>query len=399
MNIKMSRPAGSGFAGKKIILLAGLVLLTAASCNQTAMQPVPAGQQPDPVQPTTASATSPQSAPPVVKPPVPARPVQVVATGLNVPWDIVFLPGGDMMVTQRTGAIRRIGAHPATITIPSVAHVGEGGLMGMVLHPQFEQNSLIYLFYTTTGKTNQIVRFKLNGDKLTEDKVIIGNIASSIYHDGGRMAFGPDGMLYITTGDAQNPNSAQDLNSLNGKILRLTADGAIPANNPFGTAVWSYGHRNPQGIVWDDRGRMWETEHGPSATWPNCCQDELNLIEKGKNYGWPNSVGDNVAAGTVGPIKHSGRSIWAPGGIVYVNHSLFFGGLKGSALYEAKLGSDGKIAAFVGHLKGTYGRLRAVVLGPDGYLYITTSNRDGRGTVRSGDDKIIKVKPDALSSL
>ncbi|MEK7084061.1 MAG: PQQ-dependent sugar dehydrogenase, partial [Patescibacteria group bacterium] len=323
--------------------------------------------------------------------------VKIVATGLSVPWDIVFLPDGDMLVTERTGTLQRIGKNPATIAFPSVLHVGEGGLMGIALHPDFAENKFIYVYYTTTdnGKQNRVSRFRLDGDALKDEKIIIDAIPAALYHDGGQIAFGPDGMLYLTTGDAERPEVSQDIYSLAGKTLRLTPDGAIPSDNPFGNAVWSYGHRNAQGIAWDDSGRMWQTEHGRSGALSGL--DELNLIEKGKNYGWPIIQGDAEISAMVRPVRHSGHDVtWAPSGIAYAKGALYFAGLRGSSLYVAPFGNDGAITGVHPMLSGVYGRLRAVVLGPDGFLYITTSNKDGRGTVRAGDDKILRVHPDFL---
>jgi glucose/arabinose dehydrogenase len=324
----------------------------------------------------------------------------IAARDLAVPWDIVFLPDGDMLTSERPGTLRRLGKTPAAIDIPEVLHSGEGGLMGLALHPDFAANHLVYIYYTTDegGQHNRVGRYRLEGDHLTADKIVLDGIPSAIYHDGGQIAFGPDGMLYVTTGDANSPDSAQDRDSLAGKILRITPDGGIPSDNPFGTAVWSYGHRNPQGIAWDDKGRMWETEHG--RTVPLSGYDELNLIEKGKNYGWPVIQGDAIAEGMTRPVHHSGADVtWAPSGLAFSDGKLWFAGLKGEALYEVSVDDQGKLLQFLPHFKGVYGRLRAVVVGPDKALYVTTSNRDGRGTVRAGDDKIIRIHPDFLWGL
>ncbi len=323
--------------------------------------------------------------------------VEVVASDLVVPWDVAFLPDGDMLVTERPGTVRRIGAQNAVIDVPAVRHVGEGGLMGMVLHPDFATNQYVYLYFTTDdgGQSNRIVRFRLVGNELVEDRLIIQDIPSSIYHDGGRMAFGPDGMLYATTGDASQSDLAQDVNSLAGKTLRLKPDGSIPSDNPFGTAVWSYGHRNSQGLTWDAQGRLWETEHGRSGALSGF--DELNLVEKGKNYGWPTIEGSAQRDGMVTPVLNSTADYtWAPAGMAFVNNRLYFAGLRGSELYAVDVFSNGHIGPLQKYLSGVYGRLRAVVLGPDGFLYVTTSNRDGRGTVRANDDKILRIHPDFL---
>lgn len=323
--------------------------------------------------------------------------VDVIVKDLTVPWDIVFLPDGDMVLTERPGVLRRYGNSPAVITIPSVKTGGEGGLMGLALHPDFARNELLYIYFTAVddGQKNRVVRYRLVGNQLTQDKIIIDDIPSAIYHDGGQIAFGPDGMLYLTTGDANSADSAQDLASLAGKTLRLTPDGGIPTDNPFGTAVWSYGHRNAQGIAWDSQGRMWQTEHGRSGAATG--YDELNLIEKGKNYGWPTIQGDQQKIGMVAPVRNSGSTVtWAPSGMAYANGSLFFAGLKGATLYEARPNAAGAIIDFQNHFANKFGRLRAVVPGPGHSLYVTTSNKDSRGTPILGDDKVLRINVDFL---
>lgn len=323
--------------------------------------------------------------------------VEVISTGHVIPWDVAFLPGGDMILTERTGLFRRSGSENIAVRLDEVLHTGEGGLMGIAVHPDFSSNHFIYLYYTTQDNSshNRIERFKLEGSQLIKDRIILDNIPASLYHDGGQIAFGPDGMLYVTTGDASQPSLSQDLNSLAGKTLRLTPDGDIPSDNPFGTAVWSYGHRNAQGLAWDDRGRLWETEHGRSGAASG--YDELNLIDKAANYGWPNIQGDEGAVGMERPVIHSGpTTTWAPSGMAYKGGSIFFAGLRGETLYEAIITADGSVSGFREHLKGDYGRLRAVTVGPDGHLYVSTSNRDGRASVREGDDKVLRVHPDFL---
>lgn len=333
---------------------------------------------------------------------------ETIATNLEIPWAIAFLPaspnasqGGPdvtILITERTGAIKTIRNgildQDPLATIDEVKASGEGGLLGIAVDPEFEQNNFIYIYYTYddsgANTKNRVVRFKLTNKILSDKTILVDAIPGASNHDGGRIAFGPDGFLYITTGDAQEPSLAQNTNSLAGKILRVTKDGKAATDNPFNNRVYSYGHRNPQGISWDENGNLWETEHGPSGGfYPNCCQDEINKIIKGKNYGWPNSVGNNISTGTVGPILHSGKDTWAPGSVLFYNGSLYFGGLKGSALYKYTI-ENKKLTE---HFKNEFGRIRDIVLGPDGFFYITTSNRDGRGIPSSDDDKIIRIDP------
>jgi glucose/arabinose dehydrogenase len=324
--------------------------------------------------------------------------VAVVAENLDTPWGIAFLPNNDMLVTERPGNVRLIsGGNVSTVaTIPNVREISEGGLLGIALHPQFETNKYVYLYYTygaNGGNTlNRVVRMRFDNNQLVDEEVIVDDIPGAPNHNGGRIKFGPDNNLYIATGDAHEPSLAQDKNSLAGKILRVTDTGQAAPGNPFGNRTYSYGHRNPQGIAWDNNGVLWETEHGPSGVWPDCCQDEVNKIESGKNYGWPDSVGDNVHAGTVAPIIHSGRDRYAPGSAAVTSDTVYFGGLRGAALYTYPV-VGGSVAE---HFKDEFGRIREAVVGPDGMLYITTSNNDGRGSPSANDDKIIRVNPAKL---
>lgn len=324
-------------------------------------------------------------------------PPEIVAENLSIPWDIAFLPEGGMLVSERTGDLTHIDprGERKTINMPRVVHRGEGGLLGLVLHPDFENNRFLYVYQTvgqdSLGTRNAVIRYKFEGGKLSNELMIFDSIPGAIYHDGGRMEFGPDGLLYITTGDATSPNIAQDLNSLGGKVLRVRDDGSIPSDNPFGTVVFSYGHRNSQGLVWDSSGNLWSTEHGRSGV--SSGLDELNLIESGKNYGWPTIEGDAVQTGMERPVLHSGASdTWAPASATYWDGSIFFAGLRGEALYEAVLNGR-SVGELKEHFKGEYGRLRTVRLGPDGMFYLTTSNTDGRGSPLQGDDKIIRIDP------
>ncbi|OGE83167.1 MAG: hypothetical protein A2846_03760 [Candidatus Doudnabacteria bacterium RIFCSPHIGHO2_01_FULL_49_9] len=331
---------------------------------------------------------------------VPAETVKVIAENLEIPWDMAFLPGGEILVTERPGRLSRLAADGSLTAIPidGIKKTGEGGLLGLMLHPKFAENKFLYIYLSSPGidepTQNSVVRYKLTADKLSDKKVIISGIPGAIYHDGGRMEFGPDGMLYVTTGDATTPALAQNPESLAGKILRLNDDGSIPKDNPFGTAVYSYGHRNPQGLAWDASGKLWETEHGRSGALSGL--DELNLIKKGANYGWPEIEGDKAKSSMTIPALHSGPDVtWAPASLAYLDGYLYFGGLRGESLYRAKVDRE-KISGYQAFFKGEFGRIRTVRVGPDGMLYLTTSNRDGRGAPKANDDKIIRIDPSGL---
>lgn len=321
--------------------------------------------------------------------------VSVVAEDLEIPWEIVFLPDGDMLVTQRPGRIVRLGAGDRhAFSVPDVRHAGEGGLMGLTLHPNFAGDPLLYVCLTAEGPDgleNRVERYRLGEAGLSDRTLILGGIPGAHFHDGCRLEFGPDGLLYVTTGDAGEPARAQNRESPAGKILRLTPDGEVPPGNPFGSPIYSYGHRNPQGLTWDERGRLWSTEHGRSGFASGF--DELNLIEPGANYGWPEIQGDEEAPGMLRPVVHSGPDYtWAPAGAAHHEGRIFFGGLRGEALYEARLGMGGS-PQIRAHFHREFGRIRVVRVGPDGMLYFATSNRDNRGRIRSGDDKIVRVDP------
>lgn len=304
-----------------------------------------------------------------------------------------------MLVTERKGTVRLVDSkgslYPEPVAIiNNVKAIGEGGLLGITIHPNFSSNNFVYLYYTYSNSgsntANRVVKMTYKNNQLTDEQIIVDKVPSSSNHNGGRIKFGPDGYLYITTGDAENPSQAQDINSLGGKILRVTDLGQAVPGNPFNNLVYSYGHRNPQGLAWDSNGQLWETEHGRSGILSGL--DELNLIEKGKNYGWPIIQGNETKAGMETSKINSGSfTTWAPAGAVFVKNSLFFGGLRGQTLYEAVINGDQ--IQLQEHYKNQFGRIREVVLGPDNLLYITTSNKDGRGIPSSIDDKIIRINP------
>ncbi len=321
---------------------------------------------------------------------------QTVASNLEIPWEIVFLPGGDILLTERPGRLRRIGDEEGSYEVPDVYHIGEGGLLGMALDPEFENNRFLYLYLTYRDRDsgeimNRVDRYIYSAaDGLSKRNTIISDIPGSRIHNGGRISFGPDGYLYITTGDASESSLAQERDSLAGKILRIRADGTVPGDNPYDTEVYSYGHRNPQGLAWDDEDRLWATEHGPQG------RDELNLIRPGRNYGWPRITGESAESGMEVPIIHSGSDTWAPSGAAYHRGSIYFAGLRGRSLYEAVSGKQADTAQLYNHFEGRYGRLRNVRKGPDGKFYLLTSNRDGRGRPDADDDRVISVDPSVL---
>src|SRR3989344_4887271 len=241
--------------------------------------------------------------------------LETLAENLEVPWAMAFLPNGRLLFTERRGTVNILeGGNASQIaTIEEVSQISESGLHGIAVHPEFSVNQYIYIYYTYSSESgknlNRVARYKFQNNNLSDRKIILDEIPAAAIHDGGRIKFGPDGFLYITTGDAANPSFSQDKNSLAGKILRLTDEGKNAPDNPFENAVYSYGHRNPQGLAWDESGILWETEHGSSAT------DELNKIQKGGNFGWPDVRGDQKREGVVSPILQSGSETWAPAGM------------------------------------------------------------------------------------
>lgn len=321
--------------------------------------------------------------------------IKVIAENLNVPWDMEFLSQDTFLVTERSGLLKIFQNNDLKKEIPieDVNQIGEGGLLGLTLHPKFNENNFLYLYKTTRSgnqNINVVERYVFKDESLSEKRVIVNNIPGASTHNGGRIDFGPDGFLYITTGDAQNTSLSQNTNSLAGKILRVTEDGSIPTDNLFNNAVFSYGHRNPQGIAWDADGNLWETEHGPST------KDELNLIEKGKNYGWPAITGSETRNGMETPRINSDSDTWAPSGIIYLNNKLFFTGLRGNAIFEVNLNGK-EVNLNKAHFKENYGRIRFIKIGPDGLIYFGTNNRDGRGQPKDGDDKIIRLSPNLFN--
>jgi glucose/arabinose dehydrogenase len=334
--------------------------------------------------------------------------VETIAENLQVPWAIAFSPDDRIFFTERGGSVRVI-ENGVLLQEPVLTlNVGrvEGGLLGLALDPEFEKNHHVYIYYTYSeilSTYNRVSRFTENDNKLSNEFVLIDKIPGAAVHDGGRMRFGPDNMLYITTGDAANAPLAQDLSSLAGKILRINSDGTIPDNNPFlGSVVYSYGHRNPQGLDWEPTtGKLVVTEHGPSGE-RGFAHDEINIVEAGKNYGWPNIVGDQTDPKYISPLFHTGDTAWAPSGAIFYNSDkipelkgkYLVANLRGTHLHVFEIDTEqGKILSDESLFSGQFGRLRDINVGNDGYLYLLTSNRDGRGSPAPNDDRILKIMP------
>jgi glucose/arabinose dehydrogenase len=335
--------------------------------------------------------------------------VQVLAQNLKIPWDLQFAPDGKLYFTERSGNVRVIEngvvRREPVLTVP--VGRGEGGLLGMALDPDFENNAFAYLYATEPGNSNnRVTRVKLDGSG-TPPKVILEGIPGAMIHDGGRIVFGPDGKLYITTGDAARSANAQNLQSLGGKILRINSDGSVPSDNPFvGRAdvdprIYTYGHRNVQGLDWNDQGDLIATEFGASSN------DELNLIVPGKNYGWPDVQGDRHVSPFTAPLAHSGNApSWAPSGGTFLKSDripewkgryfmamLGFapGNARGIKMFE--LDENNRVVGQKDLFRDVYGRIRHVTQGPDGYLYVLTGNTDGRGTPAATDDRLLRIVP------
>ncbi|WP_448507048.1 PQQ-dependent sugar dehydrogenase [Mycolicibacterium thermoresistibile] len=312
--------------------------------------------------------------------------VRDVATDLEVPWGIAFLPDGSALIAERNSGVIKHLPEPGVVNdlgeVEGVAARGEGGLLGLAT------SGATVFAYFTTAQDNRVVRMQFDGQSLGAPTPILTGIPTGgSRHDGGRIAFGPDGKLYIATGEIGDPPLAQDRSSLAGKILRINPDGSIPDDNPEPQSpVWSFGHRNIQGLAWDSQGRLWATEYG-ADTW-----DELNLIEPGGNYGWPTAEGREGIPGLIDPVLQWTPAEASPSGLAYYDGSLWVANLRGERLFEIPVGADGQLGEPVPLFVEEYGRLRTVVPAPDGSLWFTTSNRDGRGTPRDGDDRILQYR-------
>lgn len=342
---------------------------------------------------TTAEATAP-AAQQQTSPAAPQQQVTVVAQNLRVPWAIAFGANGRILFTERAGRVRviengQLRAEPL-LSLTDVVARAESGLMGLAMHPT---EPYVYICYATGNMHDVVVRYRDAGDALIEPRTIITNIPAARFHAGCRLRFGPDRKLYITTGDATDPDIAQDLRSLGGKILRVNDDGSVPADNPMpNSPVWTYGHRNPQGIDWDPRsGLLFSTEHGPSGGDGGFGGDEVNIIERGLNYGWPTIHHRQTRAGMVSPFLEY-TPAHAPASAAFWRGDFYFGCLRGEHVHRVVLDpNDRRKVLREEELFEDLGRIREVAAGPDGALYFSTSNHDGRGDPAPTDDRIFRI--------
>jgi aldose sugar dehydrogenase len=356
---------------------------------------------------------------------VPQLKVETVVENVEIVWSIVFAPDGRMFFTERPGRVRvlengKLRAAPF-FTVPDVELSGESGLMGMILHPDFAKNHFVYLAYAYQDAAKQqnvrVVRYREAGETLVEPKTIIEAIPASKYHAGTRLKFGPDAKLYITTGDATKQKRAQNLSLINGKTLRLNDDGTIPADNPFVNQkdarpeIWTYGHRNAQGMDFQpETNLMFQTEHGPSlidgvSLFKRSGGDEVNIVERGKNYGWDKISHNMTKKDMETPIIEFSPAIAPGSGMFYrgtlfpeFKNNFFFGALKGESI--VRLVMDGRrIVSLDKLLEKEYGRIREVAEAPDGSIYFSTSNRDGRGDAGKNDDRILRILPAEIKAV
>lgn len=353
----------------------------------TAAPPRPAASTSTPARPVPTESAAPTE---VLLPVQPVGDPVVIASNLDAPWSILRLPSGATLISERDttdvlellpdGSVRVAG------TVADARPSGEGGLLGLAYLAGAESDTGWVYAYFTAADDNRIVRMPLSGSvgsyALGPPELVLSGIPKAGNHDGGRIAFGPDGLLYATAGDASDANNSQELRSLGGKILRMTPTGDVPEDNPFDTYVYSYGHRNPQGIAWDSKGQLWASEFGQN-TW-----DELNRITPGSNYGWPVVEGEAGDPAYVDPVHQWDTDEASPSGIAIVNDTIFMAGLRGERLWRI-VPSTGEINDW---FVNSYGRLRDVVSGPDGTLWFVSNNTDGRGEPAPGDDRLYQVE-------
>ncbi|WP_432570666.1 PQQ-dependent sugar dehydrogenase [Kineococcus sp. SYSU DK005] len=390
------RPAGRAAGPRTAAALLALALTGACSGapagEEPAASPAPAG--------TPAPAAPPAPAPAPLPPDAvaaavgnPGDPVDLT-TGLDVPWGMAVLPDGTALITLRDearvvrtgpGTLTRVAATGEGGTVADVVPGGEGGLLGVAVSPSFAEDGQVFL-YLTARDDNRVVRYTYAADRLSDPRPVLTGIPKNTTHNGGRLAFGPDGMLYVGTGDAQDRSAAQDPRSLGGKVLRITPDGAVPPDNPFaGSPTWSLGHRNPQGLGWDSAGRLIAAEFGQDRF------DELNVIRPGGNYGWPEVEGPGDGGGRfVAPVQTWTTDVASPSGLTVTPDAVYLAALRGERLWRVPLNPEGPTGTPDEYLTGALGRLRTVEVGPDGSLWVLTSNTF-RGEPRAGDDRLVSV--------
>ncbi|MFE1108660.1 sorbosone dehydrogenase family protein [Streptomyces rochei] len=374
---------------------AAAALLLTAGCSSDGGQPSGAGGSPSP---SSTAAQSPSGSAAEQTPPAKGsvKVVRTVATGLKSPWGLAPLPGGGLLVSSRDEAtITRVDEKTGEKTelgeVPGVAASGEGGLLGLALSPDYASDHMVYAYFTSASD-NRIVRMrydekKPSGEQLGEPDTVFRGIPKGVIHNGGRIAFGPDGMLYAGTGESGDTGLSQDKESLGGKILRMTPDGEPAPGNPFpDSVVYSYGHRNVQGLAWDDRQRLFASEFG-QETW-----DELNAIKPGDNYGWPEAEGKGGGSGFHDPLAQWSTDEASPSGIAFAGGSVWMAGLRGERLWRVPLKGTEAAADPQAFLEGEYGRLRTVVAAGGDRLWLVTSNTDGRGDAKGDDDRVLELR-------
>ncbi|KYK15564.1 glucose sorbosone dehydrogenase [Streptomyces sp. CC71] len=374
---------------------AAAALLLTAGCSSDGGQPSGADGSPSP---SSTAAQSPSGSAAEQTPPAKGsvKVVRTVATGLKSPWGLAPLPGGGLLVSSRDDAtITRVDEKTGEKTelgeVPGVAASGEGGLLGIALSPDYASDHMVYAYFTSASD-NRIVRMrydekKPSGEQLGEPDTVFRGIPKGVIHNGGRIAFGPDGMLYAGTGESGDTGLSQDKESLGGKILRMTPDGEPAPGNPFpDSVVYSYGHRNVQGLAWDDRQRLFASEFG-QETW-----DELNAIKPGDNYGWPEAEGKGGGSGFHDPLAQWSTDEASPSGIAFAGGSVWMAGLRGERLWRVPLKGTEAAADPQAFLEGEYGRLRTVVAAGGDRLWLVTSNTDGRGDAKGDDDRVLELR-------
>jgi glucose/arabinose dehydrogenase len=392
-----SSPTTIASYGRTAFLTVMLVLLCAA-CGQSSQDSGNGGGEPEPIDPGEKTEKTEKTADATGSGEATTERVEVstLATDLEVPWSFAFLPDGDALVTERdSGRLLRVSPYGEVREVQTLPEggSGEGGLLGVAVSPDYEEDHYVYAYYTTR-RDNRVVRFRLG----EQPQPILTGIPVNTYHDGGRIKFGPDGMLYVSTGDAGDTGNSQDRSSLGGKILRIEPDGSVPPDNPFpGNPVYSYGHRNVEGLAWDADGQLYASEFGQD-TW-----DEVNRIEAGENYGWPEIEGrggedegyiDPLTVWPTSEASPSGAEIMVDGAIPQWEGDLFVTALRGERLWHLELNDKGEIIGRQKLLDGEVGRIRDVAQAPDGSLWVSTSNHDTYGSpVSEQDDRIFRLAP------